>query len=675
MINNEVSFQVGETIKSGPKEAVIVGLPTPTTMFVTSINQPFKNGDPIIGQTSSATGTVTAVYADQTIFKLGETIRDFNNTVTAVVTETKPLGSIKAKIVDGSDWTGIENFYANDTEYRSSYTTRAIAMPVFSADDALYIVTGGIGSVPAAPDALIVSVDGNDISIGSISDKVTFTSGDYIYDSTSDNYFYLNGEMTLPVAELDTTIDNATDGVTAGIKNGSTTPQNSMTFNFSSKSTKTGFECNLDSDGGDKLTWTACESGIMNYGKLAEGSHLFQVRTVNDTVVDSTPATFSWTIGIADTTPPETTITPATDGNSSTINSGDTTKSTSISVPYEGLDDVAIASYECSIDGSEFASCDTNPQEYTKLTAGEHTFSVRAIDTSNNTDESPAVFTWTIATNEKDAVAPETYIDSVTDGISKSFEDGSTTTSTYALFSFKGDDNSNVSYYECSLDGKDFSECDSNQQKYGDLSISEHTFRVRSVDGSNNADQTPAIFSWIIVEKTNTSSSTIKNNAVVCKANYTLITVKGESTCTLNNTERGTATQISAVTTNTTKEPVKEVVTTKTKTDTIDATARTITTTSPAVITQDLTTGSTATQVATIQKFLATQEPTFYPAKIVNGYFGLETKAAIIQFQEKYAPEILKPLGLTKGTGYVGPLTRAKINQLIKNQKSTTTTR
>ncbi len=53
-----------------------------------------------------------------------------------------------------------------------------------------------------------------------------------------------------------------------------------------------------------------------------------------------------------------------------------------------------------------------------------------------------------------------------------------------------------------------------------------------------------------------------------------------------------------------------------------------------------------------------------------NGIFGEKTKKAVIEFQERYKEEILKPQGLEKGTGQVAGLTRAKLNQICFPQTS-----
>ena len=69
--------------------------------------------------------------------------------------------------------------------------------------------------------------------------------------------------------------------------------------------------------------------------------------------------------------------------------------------------------------------------------------------------------------------------------------------------------------------------------------------------------------------------------------------------------------------------------------------------------------------VRCLQEFLESQGSEIYPEGLVTGNFLSLTKAAVIRFQEKYATEILAPLGLEKGTGYFGPMTRAVANQKL----------
>lgn len=74
---------------------------------------------------------------------------------------------------------------------------------------------------------------------------------------------------------------------------------------------------------------------------------------------------------------------------------------------------------------------------------------------------------------------------------------------------------------------------------------------------------------------------------------------------------------------------------------------------------------SNNSEVRCLQDFLKSQGQNIYPEGLVTGYFGNLTRTAVVKFQEKYASEILTPLGLYAGTGFVGPSTRNKINQLL----------
>jgi hypothetical protein len=123
---------------------------------------------------------------------------------------------------------------------------------------------------------------------------------------------------------------------------------------------------------------------------LADGSHTFEVKATNTRGnIDPTPASWTWRI---DTTSPNTTIdTGPTDPSSS----ADATFTFSADEP---------STFECRLDGGVWATC-TSPKNYIGLADDSHTFEVKATDAANNTDPTPASWTWVI-----DTVVPSTPI-------------------------------------------------------------------------------------------------------------------------------------------------------------------------------------------------------------------------------------------------------------------------
>lgn len=70
---------------------------------------------------------------------------------------------------------------------------------------------------------------------------------------------------------------------------------------------------------------------------------------------------------------------------------------------------------------------------------------------------------------------------------------------------------------------------------------------------------------------------------------------------------------------------------------------------------RDLSVGARGSDVRELQSLLA-GDSALYPEGVVSGYFGILTKAAVIRFQKRH--------GITPSAGFVGPRTRAKLDEL-----------
>jgi hypothetical protein len=190
-------------------------------------------------------------------------------------------------------------------------------------------------------------------------------------NATSTYWQYFESGGTADTTPPDTSI-------TSGPSDTVTTPD--ADFAFTSTEAGSTFECQLDT-----ATFTACSSP-QTYRGLAAGSHTFSVRAKDAAGnTDPTPATRTWTIGTADTTPPDTSI---TSGPAGTVTATD--------ADFAFTSTEAGSTFECQLDTATFTAC-SSPQAYRGLAAGSHTFSVRAKDAAGVTDPTPATRTWTIS--------------------------------------------------------------------------------------------------------------------------------------------------------------------------------------------------------------------------------------------------------------------------------------
>jgi RNA polymerase sigma factor (sigma-70 family) len=213
-----------------------------------------------------------------------------------------------------------------------------------------------------------------------------------------------------------------------------------------------------------------------------------------------------------DTTAPTVTI---------TAGPGAITQTDAVDIAFQA--DEAGVAFACRVDQAGYVAC-SSPVHIGGLTAGSHTFSVRATDKAGNVGQSASA-SWTYT--PPDTTPPTVTITSGPSG---------TTTDTSVSFSFTADEAG--SSFHCSLDGGAFDTCDS-PAVYNGLEPGSHSFSVRATDKAGNTSQ-PVSRSWtvtaplpdLVVSSFSRFSITVTNKGKA-KAGSSVLTITNVGTFTV----------------------------------------------------------------------------------------------------------------------------------------------
>jgi hypothetical protein len=188
--------------------------------------------------------------------------------------------------------------------------------------------------------------------------------------------YAVNGSQNSATVSRTWTIDTAGPVLTINTPTNLQTvgPNGNVTFSATDGSSPITYTCQLD--GGSA---TSCGSPYVFTG-LSNGAHSVTV-VATDGVGNNSVQVRNFNV---DANPPQTTI---------TANPPSATNSTSASFSFTSSE--GSSTFECSIDGAPVGPC-TSPENYTGLSEGSHTFSVRATDQYGNVDQTPATYTWSV---------------------------------------------------------------------------------------------------------------------------------------------------------------------------------------------------------------------------------------------------------------------------------------
>ena len=128
----------------------------------------------------------------------------------------------------------------------------------------------------------------------------------------------------------------------------------------------------------------------------------------------------SFEVIVQDTTPPTTELGIVKTGWMGILLDDDFTNSDDIGFSFTGSDLVGVKGFECKLDNGNWRPSTIDYQEadksgcyYMNLETGPHTFQVRAVDTSNNKDPNPQLFSWTMISIEDAIVNLRDFVSTI----------------------------------------------------------------------------------------------------------------------------------------------------------------------------------------------------------------------------------------------------------------------
>ncbi len=159
------------------------------------------------------------------------------------------------------------------------------------------------------------------------------------------------------------------------------------------------------------------------------------------------------------------------------ITSGPTTMTSSTTATFT-MTTANGTSLQCGLDLSAFSSC-TSPRTFAGVSQGAHTFSVKAIQGSDQS--ATTTYAWTV-----DTVAPPAP--SIT---SRPANPSGTAGPTFTFT-----DTESAVAFRCGLDGAAYTAC-TTPKTYASLSQGSHTFGVQAVDAAGNVSPATA-YAWVV---------------------------------------------------------------------------------------------------------------------------------------------------------------------------------